>query len=113
MKYKTLTRIALRLMGAYFFLTGLASLGYSVTDWCYDGFWRHEPSRPLWYEVATSSPYVFIGLYLFFGGKWILNRIVPSNRPYCHECGYDLSHNGSPQCPECGVAVPVMTKEKP
>ena len=47
-----------------------------------------------------------LGLYLLCGGKWLLNRIIPSNRPYCPECGYDLSKNQSANCPECGIALP-------
>ena len=29
-----------------------------------------------------------------------------SNRPYCPECGYDLSKATSGNCPECGVKLP-------
>ncbi|MCH8152160.1 MAG: hypothetical protein IH830_07290 [Planctomycetes bacterium] len=47
-----------------------------------------------------------LGLYLFFGGKWVVNLCIPSNRPYCPECGYDLSKATSANCPECGVKLP-------
>ncbi|MCZ6811939.1 MAG: hypothetical protein ACE10B_03625 [Phycisphaerales bacterium] len=47
-----------------------------------------------------------IGVYLLFGGKWIVNVCIPSNRPYCPECGYDLSKAASANCPECGVKLP-------
>ena len=52
------------------------------------------------------------GWYLLFGGKWIVNRCIPSNHPYCPECGYDLSHSPhASQCPECGVALPASNAQ--
>lgn len=63
--------------------------------------------------VFYSSPEFIqfaFGLYLVFGGKWIVNKCIPSNRPYCPECGYDLSHGAKAvNCPECGVALPGRT----
>jgi predicted amidophosphoribosyltransferase len=41
------------------------------------------------------------GLYLFFGGKWIVDLAIPGNRPYCQECGYDLTGAHRDRCPEC------------
>jgi hypothetical protein len=54
-----------------------------------------------------------IGLYLFFGGKWIANKAIPGNRPYCHECGYDLTQNSSGICPECGTPTPSSLAPPP
>ena len=65
-------------------------------DWTY--FVMHLAS-----PVAQSA----IGLYLLLGGAWLVNKCIPSNRPYCPECGYDLSSSkGSGRCPECGVPIP-------
>ena len=66
-----------------------------------------DPS-PYWTQFWYAFPYVAqfaFGLYLMCGGKWLLNKIIPSNRPYCPECGYDLTKNKTAKCPECGVAL--------
>ncbi len=55
--------------------------------------------------VGPILQFIF-GLYLLLGGKWIVNLCIPSNRPYCPECGYDLSKATSANCPECGVKLP-------
>ena len=42
-------------------------------------------------------------MYLFFRGGWISDLAFPGDRPYCQECGYDLTGNASGRCPECGT----------
>lgn len=111
MRYKTAFRLALRAIGVllvaehapalFLQLTtllvqfaegGLTGLGLSaLSGWAFQ-------------NVAGAVIGVAIGLYLFMGGKWIVDRAIPSNRPYCHECGYELTGlpvNGT--CPECGT----------
>jgi hypothetical protein len=60
----------------------------------------------MWPQFVRSVVNVAIGLYLLFGGKWIVNLCIPSNRPYCPECGYQLAESGSGNCPECGTTLP-------
>jgi hypothetical protein len=63
----------------------------------------------VWGIVLGSSPHLMMvafGLYLFFGGKWIVNKAIPSNRAYCPECGYQIANAESASCPECGVVLP-------
>ena len=45
------------------------------------------------------------GFYLLIGGRWIVDVVIPSNRPYCPECGYDISEATGKCCPECGVQI--------
>ena len=61
----------------------------------------------VFYSTPEMIQFAF-GLYLFYGGKAIINRVIPSNRPYCPECGYDLSHANAnaEKCTECGVTLP-------
>jgi hypothetical protein len=110
MKYKTLVRLLLKLLGVFLFASSgawllatacIGSIGpaLGLVDYAF-------MTQPWTVFYGTSALIqVIVGLYLLFSGRWLADRIVPSNRPYCHECGYDLS--GSPAegaCPECGTA---------
>jgi len=58
-------------------------------------------------QILPTLTQLGVGIYLVVGGAWIVNKCIPSNRPYCPECGYDLSHHAASasNCPECGVAL--------
>lgn len=47
-----------------------------------------------------------MGVYLFVGGRWVVDRLVPTNRPYCPNCGYPLADLKGDFCPECGASQP-------
>ena len=70
---------------------------------------------PNWYYWNLMTDHVGdvvqlgLGLYLLFSGRWIADLAIPSNRPYCPECGYDNSEATGKCCPECGV--PVVSHE--
>ena len=106
MKYKTLMRLALKVIGVYVVIQSLQWLAYFIAQLLYElssagsGFPGWAWGIP---QAITGALQMCLGLYLFFGGKWIANLAVPSNRPYCPECAYDLTRAATTRCPECGT----------
>ena len=110
MKHKTLFRVLLKLLGVWMFLggvTGAIQDAVQVVGFLYRpaGFAGAMPWYA-WVGFSSGPVSIFLGLYLFFGGEWIVNKAIPSNRPYCGDCGYDLSKNTASYCPECGATAP-------
>ncbi len=115
MKYKTAFRLAIRLIGVLLFFSYLPALLTSLF-WCVR-FFHFDPTASIPPEAIMGgfiSPCcgVAAGAYLFFRGSWIIDRAIPSNRPYCPECGYEL-YDVSRQtvCPECGTTVAGVSRE--
>ena len=103
MRYKTLFRVLLKVVGVWLVVTGLANLGDQIIGPDFSprpNAWSFVLPRSFGWLVSIA-----IGLYLFFGGRWVVDLAIPTNRPYCSNCGYDLSEHTSGQCPECGGKV--------
>lgn len=105
MKHKTLFRLLLRLMGVYFFFLGATALPSTIF-----GVWGLLSELPTSQRMSFARALVWhlspvlqvaVGLYLFFGGGWIVSKAIPSNKPYCHECGYPIDGVRGERCPEC------------
>ena len=100
MKYKTLFRLLVKAVGLVVFAFGLPQV-VMIASFALD---RTFPIPTIWLQLAGAFLQVAVGLYLFFGGKWIVNLAIPGNRPYCPECAYDLTGTPVGRCPECGTA---------
>lgn len=111
MKYKTLFRLALKIVGVVVVVhaafdipwSALSLVGYATStnsvqmsminglpDWAWTAA-----------QFVTSLLKIALGIYLFFGGEWMVNKAIPSNKPYCYECGYLLRDLTGNRCPEC------------
>ena len=56
--------------------------------------------------VSLFIPYLIARL-LFDKLRW---RWVEGDTPYCEHCSYNLTGNVSGICPECGTAIPTVSK---
>lgn len=45
-----------------------------------------------------------LGLYLLFGGKWLVRKSLKGLAGQCVMCGYAIEGNLADRCPECGAA---------
>ena len=105
MKYKTLFRLLLKMAGIWIIIEGFSSLLGSAAG-LVSSLFRDPQLRSVWlqgYLANMVQPALQIGLgaYLFFAGGWVVNKAIPGNRPYCPECGYDLTGVTANRCPEC------------
>lgn len=114
MKHKTWFRLVLKAIGVLTVGTAIPVLIWSGTEVALSvwgvGSGLGMGEMMISYFVGSAAQVIF-GLYLFFGGEWIVNMVIPSNRPYCPNCGYDVSRATSGRCPECGVALPSDSDE--
>ena len=117
MKHKTLFRLLLKFLGVWLAANGIVSVVSTLSSMV-RATWFSPSSGTYTYAYWLSLPSGIVGVamggYLFFGGKWIVDMAIPSNRPYCHECGYDLSGAVGSICNECGTpfrAAPEVTSK--
>ncbi len=107
MKYKTAFRLGVKLIGLLLigssigWATGTCiAVGYTVMTGDFGSVYMSYQLSGMFQQGIG----LVVGLYLFFGGRWITDLAIPSNRPYCHECGYELTGlPGEGRCPECGT----------
>ena len=56
-------------------------------------------------ELLSLGLRLALGLYLFFGGEWLVNIAIPRSRSHCPACGYILTAAQPGPCPECGTPI--------
>jgi hypothetical protein len=116
MKHKTWFRLVLKAVGVLLVglslpavLTGVIGVLELIREMLgvAPGDGALERLRYDWPWALGSCAQAAMGFYLVFGGTWLVDRCIPSNRPYCPECGYDTSGAAGSICPECGVQLPT------
>lgn len=67
------------------------------------------------FTILSTGLQSLFGLYLLFGGRWIIRYCLSDVRSRCVFCGYDLSGITSGVCPECGTpaAPPIPARRRP
>jgi hypothetical protein len=117
MKHKTWFRLVLKAIGVYLVVNGIPDLVLQAGSMLIQFSSLTGQTMPTGWTPMQQLPWMIVqglhwmlqlglGFYLLFGGEWIVNNVIPSNRPYCPECGYDLSKSRGVRCPECGVTLP-------
>ena len=113
MRYKTLFRVMLKFLGVWLTAQGVISVTSTLFSMVRAAWFSGGTpySIAYWLSFPSGIVGIAIGLYLFFGGKWIADLAIPGNRPYCHECGYDLSGAAGSICNECGTPFRAPARE--
>ncbi len=110
MKHKTWFRLVLKAIGIFLIAWAVPEL-LTAIGWFF--IWAQDDLPRLLVALAGPAIKVVFGAYLLFGGAALVNRIIPSNHPYCPDCGYNLTHQRSTdRCVECGSDITHLRREQ-
>jgi hypothetical protein len=112
MRYRTAFRLALKAIGLWVAITYALRLALVLLQ----SVWGILKTPGFHFSLAGELPNllgvasgVALGLYLLSCPEWIINQAIPSDRTYCHACGYERHGVGlDAPCPECGATAPVQ-----
>ncbi len=119
MKHKTWFRLILKAIGVLLVCLGLPDILNVVAVFLSIGFgglwgmpaqgfdWSTVLAALAQYGMIGALAKLLLGLYLLFGGKLIVDLCIPSNRPYCPDCGFELRVIRGDKCSECGIRLPM------
>lgn len=102
MKYKTQLRVLLKAIGVLLIGQGcfhLVNAGGSLVALIITNM--GPTAGGVVGTLFAANVQIGLGLYLFLGGKWVADKAIPAGRPYCRECGNDLTGMEDNLCPEC------------
>jgi len=113
MKHKTWFRLVVKAIGILLFCLGLAEfcgLALLLAGAVFTDSVQSVGLRDLLYQFGygfgRSVGGMVIGAFLLSSADVITDRVIPSNRPYCPACGYEIAGVTASDCPECGVTLP-------
>ncbi|MEO0588493.1 MAG: hypothetical protein AAF078_12740 [Planctomycetota bacterium] len=111
MRYKTLFRLGVKLIGIWLIAEALTLTGWMIAQWTLNVLSDAQYGIGITNMIGQLGRGVLqaaLGVYLLLGCEWVVNLVIPSNRPYCPNCGYDLTGRKDVRhCPECGVGLPA------
>lgn len=103
--------LLLRAVGIIFIALGLPQILQTVREWLINvrltdllSASGAELSVRILREIQSLSMFA-IGLYLLFGGKWLIRRCLRGLGNQCVMCGYPTSQIKDGRCPECGTRI--------
>lgn len=111
--------LMVRGFGLYLLISGVNQLMPTLSNFLRQGVTSARPaagsatgavatnSQLSWLVWQSLAPVAILalGLYFFFGGAWVIDKLCREVVDRCRRCGYDLREAPGGICPECGTAL--------
>lgn len=116
MNHRTTFRLLLKLAGILLVSVPLNPvigdlIAYAQAHIYEDAWFADDPTASkfdelfaLGYQLLMTLAPTLFGLYLVFGGEWLVDKLLPLRHPFCSNCGHRLRDANAKKCPECGAA---------